>query len=262
VPSRAGIALGDAEYFGVLAGSTITSTGATQVRGFMGVSPGTAITSTAGPMMVNGAVFSYKNPAIFRGATSLPAKNAKAAVLIAYNTAAGAVLEDTPTKVWGPVHIIGTGTLPPGVYNAPSSLAITTSLTLDAGAKGDKAVWIFQCGSTLVVTGKVYLTGGALARNVFWQVGSSATLMGGSHTVGTVMAMASITSAATGASVDGRLFAITAAVTFTGVGNVGLDEWENNLPPPPCDTVANPNCASCTVASDCVTGVLVCVCHE
>jgi hypothetical protein len=215
---HAGIDLGAAKDFVILAGSTITSTGAPIVTGKIGLSPGTAITDTAPGMTVNTKTLAMATVAGDVLTALAAAGAAKAALLTAYNTAAGLAPTTAP---WGPVHIIGTGTLTPGVYNAPSSLAITTLLVLDA--QGDpNACWIFQMGSTLVVTGKVVLLNGARAQNVFWQVGSSATLMGGSLTVGTVMALASITSAASGAEVDGRLFAITAAVTFTGVGRVGF----------------------------------------
>jgi hypothetical protein len=221
VLSRAAIDLGDAADFAILAGSTIASTGTTALLGQMGLSPGTAISST-GSMTVLGEDFPAYTTYVFTGPTNAIAIAAKAAVLTAYNAAAALV----PTQTWGPIHIIDTAILTPGVYKAPSSLAITDALTLDAGNAPD-AVWVFQCGSTLVVTGQVILENGALAENVFWQVGSSATLVGGSHTVGTVMAMVSITSAAPTAgtlptSIDGRLFAITAAVTLTGVGEVGL----------------------------------------
>ncbi|HYV26182.1 MAG TPA: ice-binding family protein, partial [Candidatus Eisenbacteria bacterium] len=98
--------------------------------------------------------------------------------------------------------------------NDPSSFAITGTLTLDA--QGDpNAVWIFQAGSTLVTASgsQVLLINGARAANVFWQVGSSATLGTSSVFKGTIMALASIT-VTTGVSVEGRLLARTAAVTL------------------------------------------------
>jgi hypothetical protein len=110
---------------------------------------------------------------------------------------------------------LGGQTLTPGLYNSTSSLEIFSGeLTLDA--QGDpNAVFIFQMGSTLttIVSRQVMLSGGAKAANIFWQVGSSATLGTGSVFKGNILASASIT-ATTGATVEGRLLARTAAVTL------------------------------------------------
>jgi len=110
---------------------------------------------------------------------------------------------------------IGGQTLLPGVYNSQSSLGITGDLFLDA--QGDtNAVWVFQIGSTLTTAtnnSAVVLLNGAQASNVFWAVGSSATLGTGTAFAGTIIAQASIT-ANTGASVNGRLIALTGAVTL------------------------------------------------
>jgi uncharacterized repeat protein (TIGR01451 family) len=103
----------------------------------------------------------------------------------------------------------------PGVYTATSSLLLSAgSVTLNAeGNPG--AVFVFQVGSTLTTGSNtsVHLVGGAQACNVFWQVGSSATLGTGTQFVGTVMASASITANA-GATIEGRLLAQTGAVTL------------------------------------------------
>jgi hypothetical protein len=103
----------------------------------------------------------------------------------------------------------------PGVYTASTSLLLSSgSVTLNA--QGDpNAVFIFQIGSTLTTSSNtsVSLINGAQACNVFWEVGSSATLGTGTHFVGTIMAADSIT-ANTGATIHGRLLAQTAAVTL------------------------------------------------
>src|SRR5207302_5417608 len=103
----------------------------------------------------------------------------------------------------------------PGLYKSTSSLEISSGdLTLDA--QGDaNAVFIFQMASTLTTTSarQVILSGGARAANVFWQVGSSATLGTGSAFKGNILALASIT-VTTGATVEGRVLARTAAVTL------------------------------------------------
>src|SRR5204863_290930 len=128
----------------------------------------------------------------------------------AYNDAAGHTV--TPITVGAN---IGGQTLTPGLYKSTSSLEISSGdLTLDA--QGDtNAVFIFQMGSTLTTTvgRQVILSGGAQAANVFWQVGSSASLGTSSVFKGNIMALASIT-VTTGATVEGRLLARTAAVTL------------------------------------------------
>jgi hypothetical protein len=190
------IALGT---FEVLAGSTITNTGATGVTGDLGLSPGTAVTGFP-PGVLNGSLH----------AGDPTAAQAQLALTAAYNNAAG-----RSVGVIGIAGNLGGLTLAPGLYKSTSSLEISSGdLTLDA--KGDaNAVFIFQMASTLVTTvgRKVILAGGAQAANIIWQVGSSATLGVSSVFKGNILAMASIT-VTTGASVEGRLLARTGAVTL------------------------------------------------
>ena len=191
------VALGSAATFGVLAGPTVTSSGATTVNGDLGVSPGTTVT---GAPTVNGTL--HLGDAI--------AAQAQLDLTTAYNDAAG--------RTVGAVSVagnLGGQTLTPGLYKSTSSLEISSGdLTLDA--QGDtNAVFIFQMASTLVTTSgrQVILSGGAKAANIFWQVGSSATLGTTSTFKGNILALASIT-VTTGATVEGRLLAQTAAVTL------------------------------------------------
>jgi hypothetical protein len=136
---------------------------------------------------------------------------AKGDLATAYADAAGRAFD-------GPAFADGyalTGTLTTGVYHSSGSFALNGLLTLDA--LGDpSAVWIFQMASTFDVagSGRVVLANGALASNVFWQVGSSATFGSGSEVSGTILAAQSI-SMNTGAILDGRALASTGAVTLT-----------------------------------------------
>ena len=197
--------LGGAAGFGVLAGSTVTSTGGTIVHGDLGVSPGTAITGfftvDGGPGTVNGTIYN---------ATPGPAALAQAALTLAYDDAASRSLN--PVAVAGN---LGGMTLTPGLYKSTSSLEISSgNLTLDAQGNPN-AVFIFQMASTLTTSSglQVLLAGGADAANIFWQVGSSATLGTTSVVEGNILALTSI-SLATGARLDGRALARNGAVTL------------------------------------------------
>jgi hypothetical protein len=198
-PALAPINLGSASTFAVLAGSTVTNTGLSNINGDLGVWPGTAYVPGTPSATVNGTIH----------AGDVAANQAQASLTIAYNDAAGRTV-----GVIGVAGDLGGQTLAPGLYKSTSTLAITGDLTLNAN--GDpNAVFIFQMGSALNVAtgGRVVLTGGAMAANVFWQVGSSATLGTSSSFKGTIMAYASIT-IATGATLDGRALAQNAAVTL------------------------------------------------
>jgi len=190
--------LGTAANYGVLAASTVTNTGLTTINGDLGLSPGTAITGFP-PGQVNGTI----------NAADSAALQAQDDLTAAYNAAA-----EIPVTATIPVELGGT-TVTPGVYASPAgTFGITGTLTLDA--QGDpNAVFIFQAASTLITAAasNVVLVNGAQAANVFWVVGSSATLGTSSIIQGNIMAQASIT-VTTGATVDGRALARTAAVTL------------------------------------------------
>jgi hypothetical protein len=190
------VGLGKAASFSVLGGSTITNTGPTTMFGDLGLAPGSSVT---GAPVVLGA--EHIDDAVANEAKSALTTAATTAEHEASNGSAG---ED----------LAGHAFLP-GVYTASSSLLLSSgSVTLNA--QGDpNAVFIFQIGSTLTTGSNtsVSLINGAQACNVFWRVGSSATLGTGTHFVGTIMAADSIT-ANTGATIHGRLLAQTAAVTL------------------------------------------------
>jgi Ice-binding-like len=198
--ATATVDLGTATPYAVLAGSTVTNTGPSVVSGDLGVSPGTAVTGFTGApngMVTNGTIH----------AADASAASAQSALTTAYNDAAGRTKTASITAPLGAGQVLG-----PGVYNATSSLEVGGSLTLTGDAS---AVWIFQAGSTLIAdTGTtIKLAGGAQACNVFWQVGSSATLNSGTTFVGTVLASAMIGVGAND-NIMGRLLASTAAVTL------------------------------------------------
>jgi hypothetical protein len=188
--------LGVATSFSVLAGSTVTNTGPTTMFGDLGLSPGSSVT---GAPQVLGQ--SHVDDAV-----AIEAKNA---LTTGFNDAAS-----RPTSGSAGTDLAGQ-TFTAGVRTASSSLLLSSgSVTLDA--QGDpNAVFIFQIGTTLTTGSNtsVALVNGAQACNVFWQVGSSATLGTGTRFVGTVMAGATIT-AATAATIHGRLLAQTGAVNL------------------------------------------------
>ncbi len=190
------VSLGSTASFSVLAGSTVTNTGPTTMFGDLGLSPGSSVT---GAPHVLGAT--HVDDAVAIGA--------KADLTTAYNNAAS-----RPASGSAGTDLSGQ-TFTPGVRSASSSLLLSAgSVTLDA--QGDpNAVFIFQIGSTLTTGSNtsVSLINGAQACNVFWQVGSSATLGTGTRFVGTVLAAETIT-AGTGATIHGRLLASTAAVNL------------------------------------------------
>jgi hypothetical protein len=218
----AAVNLGTASPFGVLAGSTVTNTGATIIHGDLGVSPGTAVTGFP-PGIVTGAT--HQADGVAAGAQS--------DLTAAYNDAAGR----SPAGSVGP--FIGAGqTISPGVYNASTSLHLGGALTLNAHGNPD-AVWIFQVGSTLVTgsASSVVLTGGAQACNVFWQVGSSATLGTHSSFQGSILALTSIT-VTTGDTVVGRALARNGAVTLDD--DVFTVPACANISPSPTPTTTTP----------------------
>jgi len=192
------VPLGTTSGFVILAGSTVTNTGATAVTGDLGVSPGSAVTGFP-PGTVSGTIH----------AGDAAAATAQTDLTTAYNDAAG--------RTTGAISVSGdlTGlTLTPGLYKSTSSLAVTGTLTFNALGNPD-ALFIIQMASTLTTgsASQVVLAGGAKASNIIWQVGTSATLGTNSVFKGVIMADQSIT-LNTGARLDGRALARVGAVTL------------------------------------------------
>jgi hypothetical protein len=214
------VPLGTADNFAILAGSTVTNTGPTVVNGDLGLSPGTSVTGFP-PGTVNGTQHIADGVAA-QGQTDLTT---------AYNNAAA----QSPT---GTVSAdLGGQRLAPGVYRSASSLGLTGALTLDAQGNAN-AVFIFQAGSTLTTASasSVNLVNGAQACNVFWQVGSSATLGTASSFRGSILALTSIT-ATTGATVDGRVLARNGAVTLDS-NTITRTRCASTTPTPGADQTA------------------------
>ncbi len=192
--------LGSARAFAVLGGTTVTNTGPTTLTGSVGVWPQTSITGFPPGLVVNGT-------------THL----GDAVAQLAQSDAAGgyaALAALTPTQSLTGLDLGGL-TLTPGVYFFSSSAFLTGTLTLDA--QGDpNAEFVFQIGSTLITSNlsSVVITNGADACNLYWQVGSSATLGGGSAFQGNIFASASITLVTGATLVEGRALALNGAVTL------------------------------------------------
>ncbi len=187
--------LGGAASFAVLAATTITNTGSSQVIGDVGVSPGTEITGLTPGMVI--------------GSGQAAADQAQTDAHAAFANLATQACDDDLTG-----QDLGGMTLTPGVYCFSSSAQLTGTLTLDA--LGDpNAVFIFQIGSTLTTASgsTVLMTNSENSCNVFFQVGSSATLGTDTTFEGNILAQASIT-LNTRASINGRALALDGAVTM------------------------------------------------
>lgn len=188
--------------FAVLAGTGVTSADAgTTIVGNVGSSPTPAITGLL-PIQVTGTLYTAANAVVGTAKTDLTA---------AYLSAAP---PRACTKTLTGVDLGGL-TLGPGVYCFSSSALLTGTLTL-AGTGSSNDVWIFQIGSTLTTaTGAtVAFIGGASPCQVFWQVGSSATIQTGNAFAGVIMALTSIT--LDGGTLSGRALARNGAVTISG----------------------------------------------
>jgi uncharacterized repeat protein (TIGR01451 family) len=194
--------LGTAAAYAVLGGSTVTNTGATDIVGNVGVSPGSAITGFP-PGVISGGTINADDAA---------AVQAHADLATAYGDIAG---EASPAANNLTGQDLGGLTLTPGVYHFSSSATLTGTLTLDA--QGDpNARFDIQIGTTLITAGNsaVQVINGALDDNIFFQVGTSATLGTDTAFQGNILAGQSVT-LTTGASMgQGRAMAINGAVTL------------------------------------------------
>ena len=193
------IQLGTAEAFAVLAGSTVINTGPSVVTGDLGLSPGSAVTGFPPGLVVNGTIHAAD-------AVSLQAQSD---LTTAYNFAAGLAATADLTG-----QDLGGLTLVPGVYFFSSSAQLTGTLTLNL-LGNPESLFVFQIGSALTTASNssVALINGVEACNVFFQIGSSATLGTDTDFTGNMLALTSIT-LNTGASINGRALARNGAVTL------------------------------------------------
>jgi hypothetical protein len=204
------VPLGSAATFRVLAGSALTNVdivgNRTQVNGNVGVSPGTTVNGFT--ELVNIV------PPFKLSAGGVIADQAKADLLVAFND-----IQNRSTAAISLPGQIGGLTLAPGLYVNSTTSGISGTganaiVTLD-GQGDTNAVWIFKMGSSLITdpNTKVVCTNGCKAENIYWQVGSSATLGVGSTFYGTILAQTSITMN-TNAVLHGRALTLNAAISL------------------------------------------------
>jgi uncharacterized protein with beta-barrel porin domain len=220
--------LGTAASFAVLAGSTITNTGPSVINGNLGVSPGSAITGFPPGIVVPPGTIDVANAA---------AVQAQVDLTTAFNAIAA---KPTTQNLTG--QNLGGLTLTPGVYTFNSSAQLTGNLILNAQGNPN-AVFIFKIGSTLTTgsSSTVTVVGGGVGTNVFWDVGSSATVGTTTTFVGDILASTSIT-LNTGANIAcGSALARTGAVTLD-TNNISIGKLAPCTPAPllPVVTVVPP----------------------
>ncbi len=206
--TTATVDLGNVANFAVMGAAAISDTPTSVITGDVGLwyHGGSYITGLQ-CIEVTGTI--YDNNGTYSGNPSGTAclqtnastlTSAHTSLTSAYNDAAGR----SPTTTYSAIQDLGGLTLPSGVYNDPSSFAVTGTLTLDGGGDAN-SVFIFQAGSTLTMANNsvIKLTNSAQSCNVFWQVGTSATLNTSTTFVGNLLAFTSITDSGS-SKIDGR----------------------------------------------------------
>jgi len=202
-----GTILGTAQSFGVLGASTVTNTGSTTITGNLGVSPGTAITGQE-TITLNG-IPALLNPADVHANDAVAQQAQSDARTVYNNLSARTTTQDLSGQDLGGL------TLTPGVYSFSSSAQLTGNLFLNF-LGNPNSTFVFKIGSALTTASgsSVSETTGVPGANVFWQVGSSATLGTGTRFQGSIIADQSVT-LTTGASIScGRAIALNGAVTM------------------------------------------------
>jgi hypothetical protein len=254
--TRAGLPLlNSAQSFAVLSGQTVTNTGPTTISGDLGLSPGTAVTGFPPGLISGGTIH----------AADAVALQAQSDLTVAYVDLAA---RPCNTDLTG-VDLAGQ-TLVAGVYCFTSSAQLSGALALDAQGNPD-ALFVFRIGSTLTTASgaSVRVINGGQDCNVFWQVGSSATLGTTTAFVGSILALTSI-DLATGASVSGRVLARNGSVTMdsnrvtvgicatcalTTCGTACVDTGTDQAN---CGTCGN----ACAAGATCTAGVCITPCAQ
>ena len=207
--SPGAVPLASAGTFGIMATSAITNTGAgTSIIGDVSLDPGSSMGLL--PVQVTGAI--HINDTV--------SEQARLDLLAAYNFA-----KTLPpgTTITGGADLGALAPLAPGTYTSGSTMLVATPLVLNGNAN---SVWVFQIGSSLTTTANVTLTGGALAKNVFWVPTFDATIGVGSTFFGTIVSGRDVT-AKTGAKINGRILA-----GATLAGTIALDNNVVTVPAP------------------------------
>ena len=205
--AQAPVNLGTAGSFAILTKSGITDVYASTIRGNVGASPITGAAIGLRCTEVTGTIYSVNaaGPLPCRVTDAPRLTTAVSNMQTAYTNAAGRTL---PKAVNLGAGQIGGRTLTPGLYKWTTNVSISKNVTLSGGAND---VWIFQVAGTLnqAPATRVTLTGGAQAKNVFWQSAGAVAIGTTAHFEGTVLAKTMI-AMNTGASINGRLLAQTA----------------------------------------------------
>jgi hypothetical protein len=210
--SGVGVELGSAQGFAILAKSAISTVPPSHITGDIGVSPAAASYITGFSLSADSTDTFATSPQVtgrvyaadYAAPTASDLTTAVSDMELAFTDAAGRAPNVTELGAGD----IGGMTLNPGVYQWGTGLLIPTDLTLKGSADG---VWIFQIAQDLTVSSdtQVVLAGGALAKNVFWQVAGQVQLGTTAHFEGVVLSQTAVT-LGTGASINGRLLAQTA----------------------------------------------------
>jgi Ice-binding-like/Calx-beta domain len=202
--------LGAAESFAVLGGTSITATGPVVISGNVGVSPGSAVTGFPPAVVRNGQI--YTGVGSLAGPAQSSARDAyndlRGQPCLPINNLSGKILGQTP----------GFLSLNPGVYCFDTSAQLNATLTLNDFGDPD-AKFVFQIGTTLTTasSSQVLMSSGGRGRNVYWQVGTSATIGTSTTFRGNIIADTSITFT-TSATTTGRVFALDGAATIDSTG--------------------------------------------
>ena len=213
VAGLAPVNLGTAGNFAILSKSGITNVPTSAVTGHIGVSPIDSTAITGFPLTLDGTGTFATTPQVtgnvyaanYTAPTPANLTTAVSDMETAFTDAAGRTGPDFTERGSGDISGL---TLVPGLYKWGTGVLISTDVTLSGGATD---VWIFQIsgGITQASAANMVLSGGALAKNIFWQTAGAVALGTGAHLEGNVLSQTEITLEA-GATVNGRLLSQTA----------------------------------------------------